>query len=400
MSLPLVAILECTSNRVDERMLCMSTTHLKRIYFDSNAIYRWPNPDRPVFQALNLAKWFAAEIYFPSIVEDELERQFVKNVSDHLASIRSHIRDLKTTCYITMDVDLDEPFMTVADLKAAFRRRNEDLKEYFGISSIPITTRELKLIVDMAVNRHPPFEERASGKDTVVTGLQDAAIFLSVLDHLKDTPKGERYAFVSADSVFQKSAIKELIQASGVELEIFKTPTAVLDDLWDHAWGEVATGRERESKQITELIESTKEDLAHQIIQILKLDDVPAGLFNRVVAIRSLTIETISSVYPDLPESDNLPPSSHYGRPDGSEVKITASVSVDIRATVETQTYGFFNIFAPADDDEDVPSEPPPPSPPSVSKKKYSQRLSLTLVGTAHSGVIKDLRVIEVSVPR
>jgi hypothetical protein len=113
----------------------VSTTPLKRIYFDTNSIYRWPNPSRQVFQAFDLARWLKAEMYFPKVVEDELEAQFVRSVKELLAEITSKIKDLKTVCWNTINVGIDEPYVEETDLRRDFQTRSQQLKQHFGIST-------------------------------------------------------------------------------------------------------------------------------------------------------------------------------------------------------------------------------------------------------------------------
>jgi hypothetical protein len=375
----------------------MSTTPLKRIYFDTNSIYRWPNPSRQVFQIFELARWLKAEIYFPKVVEDELEAQFVRNIAELLAAITSKIKDLKTICWNIINVGIDEPSVEEAGLRKDFQTRSQQLKDHFGISTLPLAAIDLPILIDMAINRHLPFEERTVGKDKVVTGLQDAAIVFSVIDHVRGFPKNERCAFVSADDVFHKADMRKLFEHYDVNIELFKNTNSLFDDLWDHIWGEVKEGLNREAAQISELLENTKDNIAQQIQSLLKPTDISAGLFNQVVHINTVNIDRFGPAYPDIPPSENHPPTAPYGRPEGAEVKISASAIVDVHATVETQTYSFFNsMFS----DELSLEPPPPPTPPKISTRKLSARLTLTLVGIAHNNVIEDLRVLEVTVDK
>jgi hypothetical protein len=136
---------------------------------------------------------------------------------------------------------------------------------------------------------------------------------------------------------------------------------------------------------------------ADQMMSILQPSQVRTGWFQRAVSVNRVTILNISSVYPDFPPSDHLPPQK-YSRPEGSEVKITAIFKVDIRALVETSASSF-NVFAPNDDDDEGVTKPPqaPEPAPSLSRKKYEQNLSVTLVGIALAGKIGDIHVIEVA---
>ena len=55
----------------------------------------------------------------------------------------------------------------------------DGLKQKYGMSTVPFTSRSVTEIFKMAVDRHPPFKE---SKEDV--GFRGAAILLSVVDHL------------------------------------------------------------------------------------------------------------------------------------------------------------------------------------------------------------------------
>ena len=57
----------------------MDAKPLKRIYFDTNILYRWPNLPNNVASLFGVANWVGTELYIPKTVEDELEGQFVRN---------------------------------------------------------------------------------------------------------------------------------------------------------------------------------------------------------------------------------------------------------------------------------------------------------------------------------
>jgi hypothetical protein len=378
----------------------MSKGQLERIYFDTNAVFRWPNPPQKWWQTANLTTYTGTELFLPETVEGELEAQFLRRLGEIITAIRSSYRDFKVTCINTIPVPIPE-FMAADEQRRHFRQRSEAIKALYNIKSVPLTKTELPLFVDMAINRKAPFEEKIVGKDKgrerFVTGLQDAVILFSVLDHMATASKDIRCAFVSDDDIFQKAEVRALIASRNIDLEIMRTPDAAFQDLWDHLWGEAKLALEKESQDILEELNTHKDTFADQVMSIMQPSQVRAGWFQRAVSINRVTILEISSVYPDFPPADHLPPRK-YSRPDGSEVKITAIFKVDIRALVETSASSF-NIFTPNDDDDEGMLKPPPAPepPPSLSRKKYEQDLSVTLVGTALAGKIDDIHVIEVA---
>ena len=59
----------------------MSKQPLKRIYFDTNILFRWPNLPNNVAFLFGVANWVGADLYIPKTVEDELEGQFVRGAN-------------------------------------------------------------------------------------------------------------------------------------------------------------------------------------------------------------------------------------------------------------------------------------------------------------------------------
>ena len=55
----------------------MASQPLKRIYFDTNILYRWPHPPNDIYSVFGAAKWLGAQLFMPEVVEGELESQLV-----------------------------------------------------------------------------------------------------------------------------------------------------------------------------------------------------------------------------------------------------------------------------------------------------------------------------------
>jgi hypothetical protein len=59
----------------------MTTPPLKRIYFDTNILHRWPHPPNDIYSIFGAAKWLGTELFMPGVVEGELRAQFVRSVN-------------------------------------------------------------------------------------------------------------------------------------------------------------------------------------------------------------------------------------------------------------------------------------------------------------------------------
>jgi hypothetical protein len=47
----------------------MESQPLKRVYFDTNALYRWPNSANNLMLPFGVANWLKTELYFPKAVD-------------------------------------------------------------------------------------------------------------------------------------------------------------------------------------------------------------------------------------------------------------------------------------------------------------------------------------------
>jgi hypothetical protein len=246
----------------------------------------------------------------------------------------------------------------------------------------------------MAINRQVPFEEQSIGKDkTGVVGLQDTAILFSVINHLKGTPP-DRYAFISSDAVFHRPETRKLIEDHGVRLETFKTASALFDDLWDHVWDAIRDEWHKEMEQVKDTLIAQKEELSSQILPLLIPSEIGRSFWQNVKEIKSVIVDQIYSAQTELPEAEYRPPqASTYSRPEGSPVKISARVSVDV--DVVTVSYPFVEIFALRRRKSD---EPEPSS--TIEERTISKTLNISLTGEVHNGSIGNFQVTSVQAER
>jgi hypothetical protein len=49
--------------------IAMESQPLKRVYFDTNALYRWPNSANNLMLPFGVANWLKTELYFPKAVD-------------------------------------------------------------------------------------------------------------------------------------------------------------------------------------------------------------------------------------------------------------------------------------------------------------------------------------------
>jgi hypothetical protein len=251
---------------------------------------------------------------------------------------------------------------------------------------------DVRLFVDMAISRTAPFEERIAGSDTVVTGLQDAAILFSVLDHMKTADDGDRCALISNDKIFHAAETRKLVQLTGNKLETFKKVSALFDDLYNHVWDATRTAWHAEMSQIEAALNADKDNLSQQIFPLLKASDVGQRIWKRAKEVTGFSVSEFRYVLTELPESEHRPPHAEtYSRPEGSEVKISAKAFAQIEAVVETTNW--LGLFA-------FQGMQPPDATPKIENATFTETLNVSLTGTVRIGVIGDFKVTSVEAER
>jgi PIN domain len=374
----------------------MDSQPLKRIYFDTNALYGWPYLPNETSNLLRFADWLGAELYLPKIVEAELERQFLKRVKTAYASVESGLKEINKACRPITSVQVQVHRYSDEDLRKAFATATHNLRVHYQIGEVYFMGGSLQDFVTMAINRQVPFqEETISGGRSAVVGLQDAAILFSIIDHIKEESEEiGRCAFVTNDGVFHKPEMIALLKEHKVELEMFKTAKAVFDDIVPFVSKSIGDEWTEEMKQIDVRLNKIKEELGTQILPLLNPSDVRRDFWQTGKEIKTFSVKNFYSVQTELPDSKYMPPDSPiYERPEGDEVKISAKCNVVINAIVET--YPILEVFARQDEKlEDQPISA------KIEEAILRPTLNISLTGKVHDHVVGDFKVTSVQVER
>ena len=332
-------------------------------------------------------------LYIPETVEDELENQFLRDAARAYATASSGTKDLAKLFRNIIDIQYELPWHSDELLRKAFRAQSTQLKDYFRISSIPLVEVPTKKLVEMAIRRLVPFQQHNLDKDhTVVSGLQDAAILFSVIEHLKERGDG-RNAFATTDSVFGRPETHALLGAHGATLEIFKGYRELFDDLYDHIWESIKAEWRKEHEQINSDLNHQKDTLTSQILPFLRPGELAPG-YKSVKEVKALTVDSFSYVMTTLPPEEHRPPATAtYTRAEGSNVEITAIAAVNADAIVEQ--YSFLDVLL----NTGTKSSQMPPEV-RLEEMTLSSRLKVSITGTINNGRVTDFRVTDVQVER
>lgn len=370
----------------------VSKLPLKRIYFDTNILFRWPQIPSDIPSMLGVANWVGTELYMPKIVEDELEGQYVRAISASYDKLNSDLKELTKLCRDVMTHDISGTQPSDNQVRKAFRERSELLKAHFKISTIPIHEVDLETLLAMAINREQPFEEiELSKSKRVVVGLQDTAILFAVAKHMQTAGQGDRCAFISNDDIFHKEGAKELLKSAGVNLEMFRKTSDLFNDLFEHVIAAIRTEWDAEMNQIQSSLNEQRGQLTSEILNLVSLSDIGRGIWKRTIEIKGFNIKEFTMVKTEWPEPEYRPPhAEQYRRPEGSEVSI--SVRVSTASDVLAESLNFLGLFGGGQWQEDPAKV--------IESLTVHDMLEVSLKGTVSGGKIGDFKVLSVEASR
>jgi len=166
------------------------------------------------------------------------------------------------------------------------------LKQKYGLSTVPFTGRPVTEIFEMATIRHPPFKP---GKEDV--GFRDAVIFLSVVDDLVAVKgQGHRGALVTRDGAFHDPRIIEFAARAGVELQVFRSVTAVYDSFLEALASYAKVKWDESAAQARHSLESRLPEIQKFISENLEISEWGFLSNARVVAVPRIEVAAVGDV--------------------------------------------------------------------------------------------------------
>lgn len=195
---------------------------INRIYFDTNILrtVQWPRLSSKLESVLGLARALVIDVLIPDAVEHELEAHWLREGNELSRKATSAISDLRKHISAVTSDRIELPLPERPRLLEEYRRKVQEVRLEWKIQSVPMTTRPLVDFFQMAITQRLPFKEKGAG-------FQDAVIYFSIIDHLRQTPD-QVAAFVSNDNVFEKQETSELAASTGVRINVYKTIDEIL----------------------------------------------------------------------------------------------------------------------------------------------------------------------------
>jgi PIN domain len=190
-------------------------------YLDTEVLYRnsWPSGSVELKVFLELAKETSLVVIIPEAAEMERKRQWIEEIDESFLALTTAGNKASAACNRW---GLPDPMYGIVSdrlsLEQHFIKLSTALKERWAIQSASVADTPLRAVYEMAMQRRSPFEQ----KDGILVGFQDTVILLSAIQHVKSIT-GARGVFVSADRVFRKPDIKDLIQQENVAIEVLES---------------------------------------------------------------------------------------------------------------------------------------------------------------------------------
>ncbi len=190
----------------------MAVHFFNRIYLDSEPLTAsgWPRVSVTLKSLLSVATGpLPFSLYLPDAVQMEQEAQFLRDYSKVIAALSKAPRALNAFRARIGEADFEIALPPSIDVVLGqYRARIQAAREQWQLQPVPLTGRPTTEVFQLLLERQKPFEEDGSG-------LGDALIYLSVVDHLHQSPEAAG-VLVTADGHFKGA--QALADASGVRL--------------------------------------------------------------------------------------------------------------------------------------------------------------------------------------
>jgi hypothetical protein len=168
------------------------------VYLDTNVLMRgqqWPLPSILLNNFLRLAELCGINRYLPEPVLKESEEHWSREVKEGIAGLSRAAGQLERLAKpVECEPTLGHPSAEI--LLEKYRILVDASIKKYGITRTPFTKRTVEEVFGFATKYLLPFGPKGEGK-----GFQDAAILLSVLDHLNASPT-DKAIFITSDKDF------------------------------------------------------------------------------------------------------------------------------------------------------------------------------------------------------
>jgi PIN domain-containing protein len=148
----------------------------RHLYLDTNIVLPgWARVSAKLENVLSLAQEVGVSVYLPEAVERELESHWLRKYDEKMAKLQEALEPLKT--HLIRLASGQVPPVNLPDrrqVETSYRESVKDIKQKWGIPTVPIPELGTAKLLDMAIGRQVAFQDKGAN-------FQDTVIFLSVL---------------------------------------------------------------------------------------------------------------------------------------------------------------------------------------------------------------------------
>jgi hypothetical protein len=166
------------------RDLSMMKEPFDRLYFESNALHRWPRIGGDLSEIFQTATALGLGVFIPIGTELERERLWLHDVQNGFAELSGLLEGISRDA---------SPSPDWARLREDYERASDSAKTKWAIQTVALSTQTLEDAFRWALEFKPPFQRKR-------VAFRDAIIYLSVVEHLHANPG--RGVLVSNDQDF------------------------------------------------------------------------------------------------------------------------------------------------------------------------------------------------------
>lgn len=309
---------------------------MQAYYFDTNILQQLIHGSSNVdFVKLRDSQKGQRNFFAPQVVYNELLQHQVKEAREQINLISSASRRLGR-------VLVRDPiqYERIEDLEEIVGKAVQQFFEVTQIDIIPTPEIPLATLLDMAVRKEPPFEEKKE------KGFRDAVIMFTILGHM-ETKSFKLGTLITNDGIFTDAVIGNRFTDKGLNLTVAKTISEANQQLIEEIEKTVSTFVEGITKEIKQFLTDRKTqifDFIHQNAEIsesfvrgsLSLAGSELGLLGATIKrILGYRPKDIEKIYLGLIAKDATIPPDHTA--------VTFTVSVDIDLVIEQIGMGIFD---------------------------------------------------------
>lgn len=264
------------------------------VYLDTNVLIDLSHGDTNVdfIELRSLLERGHVGLFVPETVVKEFIQHRIKDTLDQIERLKAASR--KIGRLLGRDpLTHEEP----QDVEATINEKMMNYLQNAGIEVIRTPNIPLETLIDMAVKKQPPFEEKGE------KGFRDAVILFSIMDHMK-TNSFSNAILVSVDPIFTHNEVIDRFKEKGQNILIGKSFAEAKDQVKKQIDTSLKAQAEKKKKDLISFLSTQSELIFDYILKnagasedFLKGEFLASGSFSgaikKVLAIRPKDIPDV-----------------------------------------------------------------------------------------------------------